>query len=146
MGMQKGLFIEDISVGMHASHEKLLEAADIAAFAELTGDCNPVHLDEEYARATLFKTRIAHGMLTASLISTVLGMKLPGPGAVYLSQTIKFRAPVRLGDHVTATARVTAVDGVRKRATLECVCKVGDVTVLDGEAVVMVPSRTGTEI
>ena len=136
-----GYFIEDLSVGMEASHEKIVLDEDITAFAHLTGDRNPVHLDEIYAGQTQFKSRIAHGMLTASLISTVLGMKLPGPGAIYMSQTVKFRAPVRLGDHVTATARVTALDVAKRRATLSCACTVLGETVVDGEAVVWVPSR-----
>lgn len=137
----QGYMIEDLSVGMEASHEKTLAEADVTLFADLTGDRNPVHLDDGYAAKTPFKVRIAHGMLTASLISTVLGMKLPGPGAIYLSQTVRFRAPVRVGDHVIATARVTELDGARKRATLACTCTVEGKTVLDGEAVVMVPSR-----
>lgn len=137
-----GYFIEDLAVGMEASHEKTVLEEDITAFAHLTGDRNPVHLDDAYAGQTMFKSRIAHGMLTASLFSTVLGMKLPGPGAIYLSQSVKFRAPVRLGDHVIATARITALDTARRRATLACECRVGAEVVVEGEAVVWVPARS----
>jgi len=136
-----GYFLEDLHVGMEAFHEKTVEDEDVVAFANLTGDRNPVHLDDAYAKTTVFRSRIAHGMLTASLLSTVLGMKLPGPGAIYISQSIRFRAPVRSGDTVRATARVTGVDRERKRATLACACSVGSEIVLDGEAVVMVPAR-----
>jgi 3-hydroxybutyryl-CoA dehydratase len=136
-----GYFLEDLEVGMEAFHEKTVEEADVIAFADLTGDRNPVHLDESYAKKTMFRSRIAHGMLTASLLSTVLGMKLPGPGAIYISQSIRFRAPVRSGDKVRASARVTSVDRERRRATLACACSVGSEIGLDGEAVVMVPAR-----
>ena len=136
-----GYCIEDLSLGMEASHEKIVREEDISLFADLTGDRNPVHLDEAYAGSTPFKARIAHGMITASLISTVLGMKLPGPGAIYMSQSLKFLAPVRLGDLVVASARVCALDVARKRATLACACMVGDTLVVSGEATVWVPSR-----
>lgn len=142
---ERGYYLEDLHIGMEASHEKTVEEKDVIAFANLTGDHNPVHLDEEYAQATMFRSRIAHGMLTASLLSAVLGMKLPGPGAIYLSQSIRFRAPVRSGDRVRASARITALDHARRRATLACACSVGSEIVLDGEAVVMVPQRPTAE-
>ena len=132
--------IEDIKVGMSASFSKRVMERDIALFGEVSGDRNPVHFDEAYAATTMFKTRIAHGMLGASFFSTVLGTKLPGPGTIYLSQTLKFKAPVKLGDEVTATCTVTAVDMARKRATFACVAKVGEIVVIEGEAVVMPPS------
>ena len=101
-------FIEDLALGMEASHEKTVSEGDIKSFADVSGDYNPVHMDEEYASGTFFKSRIAHGMLTASFISTVLGTRLPGPGCIYLSQNLRFLAPVRIGD--------TVMDGsVRRR-------------------------------
>jgi 3-hydroxybutyryl-CoA dehydratase len=116
-------------------------AADIEAFAEVSGDTNPVHLDEAYAQGTTFGGRIAHGMLSAAYISAVLGTKLPGPGAIYLSQTMRFRRPVRIGDTVTARATVKDLDETRGQVTLQTVCEVNGKAVVDGEAVVMVPRR-----
>jgi 3-hydroxybutyryl-CoA dehydratase len=139
--MADGLFFEDLSVGRSASFAKTVTDADILLFAGVSGDTNPVHIDAEHAAKSMFKERIAHGMLSASLISTVLGTRLPGPGTIYLSQTLKFRAPVRIGATVTATAEVTALDPERKRATLRTVCTVEGKPVIEGEAVVMVPSR-----
>lgn len=138
---RQGYFFEDLSVGMAAAFAKTVTDADIVLYAGLSGDTNPVHIDDEYAAATPFKGRIAHGLLTAAFISAVLGSILPGPGAIYLSQTLRFKAPVRPGDTVRARAQVTAVDPQRKRVTLETICTVGDRTVIEGEAVVMVPSR-----
>ncbi len=100
-----------------------------------------MHLNAEYAAGTIFKERVAHGMLSAGLISTVLGTRLPGPGTIYLSQTLKFRAPVRIGETVTATVTITALDPVKKRATLATLCTVKGKPVVEGEAVVLVPSR-----
>lgn len=141
MSKFRGYCIEDLEVGLTASVEKVLGSDEIVAFADLCGDHNPVHLDEEYAATTRFRTRIAHGMLTASLISTVLGTKLPGPGSIYLSQRLDFRAPVKCGDVVTATVEVTGIDVRRRQVTLACACAVGDKVVIDGEALVMVPAR-----
>ena len=137
----QGYFIEDLTVGMVAEFERTVTRSDIETFADVSGDRNPVHLDEEYAATTVFKTRIAHGMLTASFISTILGTKLPGPGSIYLSQSLRFKAPVKPGDKVVARATVTELKSERRRATLTCECLVGDTIVLDGEAEVMVPSR-----
>ncbi|MCA0433110.1 MAG: MaoC family dehydratase [Proteobacteria bacterium] len=134
-------YIEDLEVGMEAGLEKTVKASDITAFAEITGDRNPVHLSEHYAAKTFFKTRIAHGMLSAGFISAVLGTKLPGPGAIYMSQTLKFLAPVRIGDTVNTVARVTALDLPKKRAQFHCRCEVAGKTVVEGEALVFVPSR-----
>lgn len=139
-----GYCLEDLLVGMEAFHERILDEDDVANFADLTGDRNPLHLDDGFAGATRFKSRIVHGMLTASLISTVLGMKLPGPGAVYVSQSLRFRAPVRCGDLVKASARITALDRIERRVSLSCCCSVAGAVVLDGEAVVQVPVRGGT--
>jgi len=136
-----GYYFEDLSVGMETSIAKKITAEHIAAFAELSGDVNPVHLSDEFAAGTIFKKRIAHGALTSSLFSTVLGTRLPGPGCIYLSQTLKFRAPVYIGDEVVATLRVTGLDGEKARATLACNAAVNGKTVLEGEAVVMVDRR-----
>lgn len=138
-----GIHLEDLSVGQSANHTHLVTAGDIDAFAALTGDDNPVHLDEAYAATTRFGGRIAHGMLGAGYISAVLGAKLPGPGAIYLSQTLRFRRPVRIGDTVTATAQITEIDSARARVTLNTVCTVAGEVVLEGEAVVMAPRRAG---
>jgi 3-hydroxybutyryl-CoA dehydratase len=134
-------FIEDLRVGMQAAYEKTVQASDIANFAEVSGDFNPVHMDEAYATGTFFKSRIAHGMLTASFISTVLGTKLPGPGCIYMSQTLRFLAPVRIGDTVKTLARVSDLDLGKRRAHLACSCEVDGRIVVEGEATVFVPSR-----
>jgi 3-hydroxybutyryl-CoA dehydratase len=112
----------------------------IELFAEVSSDRNPVHLDDAYAQDTIFEGRIAHGMLTAGLISAVIGEQLPGHGTVYLSQTLRFMAPVRPGDRVTASVSVAAIDHSRRRVTLDCACRVGDRVVLKGEALVLAPS------
>ena len=136
-----GYFLEDLSVGMSASFSKTLTDADIVMFSGVSGDTNPVHLDEEYAKDTIFEGRISHGMLSAGFISAVLGTKLPGPGCIYVSQALRFKAPVRPGD--TVTARVTVLELVPEkcRAILQTQCRVGDMVVIDGEATVMVPTR-----
>jgi 3-hydroxybutyryl-CoA dehydratase len=139
--MSDGLYFEDLSVGQSASFGKTITEADILMFAAVSGDTNPVHINAEFAARSMFKERIAHGMLSAGLISTVLGTRLPGPGTIYLSQTLKFRAPVRIGDTVTATATVAALDAAKKRATLTTICTVAGKPVLEGEALVLVPSR-----
>ncbi|MBC7139059.1 MAG: MaoC family dehydratase [Defluviimonas sp.] len=133
--------IEDLEIGMVRFLRKEVTDRDIALFAEVSTDRNPVHLDEAYAQDTIFGGRIAHGMLTAGLISAVIGEQLPGHGTVYLAQTLKFMAPVRPGDMVHAEVRVTAIDHARRRVTLETHCSVGDTLVLKGEAVVLAPSR-----
>lgn len=137
----KSYCIEDLSVGMQAEIEKQVFDSDIEIFAELTGDINPVHLDETYAARTFFKGRIAHGMLSAGYISAVIGTKLPGPGAIYMSQTLKFLAPVRIGDTVRTVAKVVGLDLQKKRAQFHCWCEVSGKTVVEGEALVFVPSR-----
>ncbi|MFO1532059.1 MAG: MaoC family dehydratase [Kiritimatiellia bacterium] len=138
----QGLFLEDLSVGQTADLTRTVAEGDLAAFAEVTGDTNPVHLDAAYAAGTAFKERIAHGMLSAGYISAVIGTKLPGPGAIYVAQSLRFRRPVKIGDTVTATATVTAIDEARARVTLSTVCNVAGKAVLDGEAEIMVPRRT----
>lgn len=136
-----GYFLEDLSPGMSAQNEQTITQDHIQAFADVSGDSNPVHLDEDYASGTMFKTRIAHGMLTASFISALLAMKLPGPGTIYLSQSLSFKAPVKPGDTVLTRATVADINAKRRRVTLRCECLVADKVVLDGEAEVMVPSR-----
>ena len=138
-----GLCLEDLSLGQSAEISHAVTDADIRAFAAVSGDNNPVHLDEAYAAATPFKTRIAHGMLSAGYISAVLGTRLPGPGAIYISQTMNFKRPVRIGDEVITRATVAAIDAERARVTLTTVCEVAGKAVVEGEAVVMVPRREG---
>lgn len=133
--------IEDIEIGMTRSLRKTVTDHDIALFAEISTDRNPVHLDDAYARDTIFQGRIAHGMLTAGLISAVIGEQLPGHGSVYLGQSLKFMAPVRPGDAVYAEVKVTAIDYAKRRVTLETHCAVGNTVVLKGEALVLAPSR-----
>jgi len=133
--------IEDIEIGMTRSLLKRVTDRDILLFAEISTDHNPVHLDDAYARDTIFQGRIAHGMLTAGLISAVIGEQLPGHGSVYLGQTLKFMAPVRPGDAVYAEVKVIAIDYAKRRVTLETHCAVGNTVVLKGEALVLAPSR-----
>nr|RDS96199.1 (R)-hydratase [Cereibacter sphaeroides f. sp. denitrificans] len=133
--------IEDLEIGMSRHLRKEVTDRDIELFAEVSTDRNPVHLDENYARDTIFEGRIAHGMLTAGLISAVIGEQLPGHGTVYLGQSLKFLAPVRPGDTVLAEVTVTAIDHAKRRVTLETRCLVGNTTVLKGEALVLAPSR-----
>ena len=129
-----------IKVGDSASISKSFSDADVRSFAEISGDKNPVHLDDEYAAQTQFKKRLVHGMLAAGLISAVLGTELPGEGCIYLTQNINFRAPVFLGDTVTATVTVSKVREDKPIITLETVCKnQDDVVVIEGEAVLLAP-------
>ncbi|MDR3513990.1 MAG: MaoC family dehydratase [Caulobacteraceae bacterium] len=137
-----GFCLEDLSVGQSAHRSRTVSEADIQAFAEVTGDHNPLHLDEAYAQTTPFKGRIAHGMLSAGYISAVLGVDLPGPGAIYLSQSLRFRRPVRIGDVVDTQVTVSAIDTEKARVTLQTVCSVAGKPVVDGEAVVMVSRRS----
>ena len=133
--------IEDIEMGMSRHLHKVISDEDIALFAQVSTDHNPVHLDESYARDTIFQGRIAHGMLTAGLISAVIGEQLPGHGSVYLGQSLKFLAPVRPGDLVYAEVIVSDIDLPRRRVFLDCQCKVDGRRVLVGEATVLAPSR-----
>ena len=135
------LYFEDLSVGMNERLSKAVASSDVVGFAEVTGDRNPIHLSEHFAAKTTFGTRIAHGLYTASLISAVLGTRLPGPGAIYISQTLNFRAPVKIGDTVEVVVEVIELVPEKFRARLACVCKVEGEIVLDGEALVKVPSR-----
>ncbi|MBZ0218272.1 MAG: MaoC family dehydratase [Fimbriimonadaceae bacterium] len=126
---------------MAESYSKVVTSVDIENFAELSGDRNPLHLDDDFAATTIFKGRIAHGFLSASFISTVIGTKLPGPGAIYMSQSLKFLAPVRIGDIVTAQVTVMSLNNEKNRAILLCACNVNGEAVIEGEAMVKVPSR-----
>ncbi|MBX3498696.1 MAG: MaoC family dehydratase [Alphaproteobacteria bacterium] len=136
-----GYYLEDLSVGMSAVFGKTVTEADIMAFAGVSGDTNPIHLHEGFARASRFGERIAHGMLSASFISTVVGTKLPGPGSIYVSQSLNFKAPVKIGDTVTARCEIVEIVPERKRIKLRTECLCGDKVVLDGEAVILVPTR-----
>jgi 3-hydroxybutyryl-CoA dehydratase len=133
--------IEDLEIGMRRHLTKVVTDRDIELFAEVSTDRNPVHLDDDYAHDTIFEGRIAHGMLTAGLISAVIGEQLPGHGTVYLGQTLKFLAPVRPGDQVRAEVAVREIDHAKRRVTLDCHCAVGKTVVLKGEALVLAPSR-----
>lgn len=137
-----GYYLEDLQVGMSASHAKTVTETDVVMFAGLTGDNNPVHCNEVFASQTRFKGRIAHGMFCAGLISCVAGTRLPGPGAVYVDQQLRFTAPVRIGDTVTATCTIQAINTERRRVTMNTVCMVGDTVVVEGSATFLVSRRT----
>ena len=136
-----GYYFEDLEEGMTDVFAKTITDADIMGFAGVSGDTNPLHLNHEFASGTIFKGRVAHGMLTASLISTVIGTKLPGPGCIYVSQNLRFRAPVRTGDTVTATCMVTKLIPEKRLIELSTVCTVADKPVVEGDATILVPSR-----
>ncbi len=140
----KTYYFEDLSVGMRESLMKTVMNEDVVGFAELSGDHNPIHLSEHFAKKTRFGERIAHGLYTASLISAVLGMYLPGPGAVYLHQTLNFKGPVKIGDVVAISVEVIELIEKGRRCKLHCEATVDGKVVLDGEAIVMVPPRDPT--
>ena len=143
MNDRNGYDIEDLKPGISASMAKTVTEADIILFSGVSTDVNPVHLDEEWASTTMFKGRIAHGMLSAGFISAVLANRLPGPGTIYLGQTLKFKGPVRPGDTVRTVCTVKEVIVEKKRALIETNCYVGDKLVIEGEATVMCTSRAG---
>ena len=145
MNPQNGYDVEDISVGMSAETAKTITEADILLFTAVSTDTNAVHLDEEYGKTTMFGGRIAHGMLSASLLSAVLGTRLPGPGVIYVGQSLRFKAPVRIGDTVHAKVTVKEVITEKARVVLDTVCTVGGKVVIDGEATVMATSRARRE-
>ncbi len=130
---------DELSVGQLYSSVNIVTDEDILKFAEVTGDVNPIHLDEDYAKASVFGERIAHGMISAGYISAIFGTKFPGAGSIYLSQSLKFKAPVKIGDTVETTVSIIGLNEKRKFVTLNCECKVGDVSVLTGEALLKVP-------
>lgn len=141
MNQVGGYDIEDLQPGMSASVAKTVSEADIVMFAGVSTDVNPAHLDEDYAKGTQFGGRIAHGMLSAGFISAALANKLPGPGTIYMAQTLKFRAPVRIGDTVTATVTVREVVVGKRRCVLDTVCSVSGKTVIEGEATMYCTTR-----
>ena len=137
----RGYYFEDLEEGMTDVFAKTITDADIITFAGISGDTNPVHLNHEFASETMFEGRIAHGMLTASFISTVIGTKMPGAGCIYVSQNLRFKAPVRSGETVTATCTVTKLIPEKRLIELKTVCTVSGKPVVDGEATIIVPTR-----
>jgi 3-hydroxybutyryl-CoA dehydratase len=138
-----GYYFEDLAIGMSADFRRVIGDEEMRLFADLTGDTNPLHFDDDFAERSRFGGRIVHGMCTAALISTVIGTRLPGPGCIYLSQTLRFTAPVRPGDEIVARAVVDRLIPERRRVEFETTCSVGDQIVLAGRALAQVPSRTG---
>jgi 3-hydroxybutyryl-CoA dehydratase len=137
-----GYTIDQLEIGQRASFSKTVSETDVYLFAGITGDFNPAHVNQAYAEKTAFKNRIAHGMLSAGFISTVIGCQLPGPGTIYVSQSLKFTAPVAIGDTITATAEVVEILAERKRVRLRTVCtNQDDREVLVGEALVSPPRQ-----
>ncbi len=136
-----GYYLEDLSVGMSASYAKTVTETDVVLFAGISGDDNPVHINEEFARQTQFKGRIVHGMFSAALISCVAGTRLPGPGAIYINQQLNFKAPVRIGDTLTATCTIREIIAERRRVVADTVCTVKGKVVVDGTATFMVDRR-----
>ncbi len=138
---QHGYYLEDLETGMEGVYAKTVTDSDITMFAGISGDTNPVHLDDDFAKQTQFGERIAHGMLSASFISTVFGTQLPGPGCVYLSQSLRFKAPVKIGDRVEARVCIKEILTDKRRVIFDTVCRVGEKIVLEGEASLMVNRR-----
>lgn len=136
-----GYTIEALHEGMQATVSRTITETDLRNFSGVSGDTNPMHLNEEYASETVFKGPIVHGFLSASLISAVIGTRLPGPGCIYMSQSLKFLAPVRVGDTVYAVATVKHIDTEKHRVTIDTKCYVKDTVVIDGEALIKVRSR-----
>ncbi len=136
-----GIPIEDIKVGMSASYSQTITDADIKNFAGISGDNNPVHMSDEYAMASRFGKRIAHGLISASFFSSLFGTRLPGEGCVYVSQNLNFKRPVYIGDTVTASVTVKTVLQDRNRVVFDTVCKVKNKVVIDGEAVLYIPDK-----
>lgn len=137
-----GYYFEDLKLGMSATISRTITETDLRNFSGVSGDTNPMHLNEEFARKTPFGGCIVHGMLTASLISAVIGTKLPGPGCIYMNQTLKFLAPVRVGDTVYAVATIKEIITEKKRVILTTQCWVKDTMVIDGEALIKVASKS----
>lgn len=135
------VYLEELSVGQSAQMVRIVTEADIVLFAQVSGDNNPVHLDEAFAAQTPFKTRIAHGMLSAAYISAVIGTQLPGPGTIYMQQALRFKRPVKIGDEVTTIATISEIDPVKGRVSIDTVCLVGGKPVIEGEALVMAPRK-----
>ena len=138
---QHGYYLEDLETGMEGVYAKTVTDSDITMFAGISGDTNPVHLDDDFAKQTIFGERIAHGMLSASFISTVFGTQLPGPGCVYLSQSLRLKAPVKIGDRVEARVCIKEILTDKRRVIFDTICRVGENIVLEGEASLMVNRR-----
>ena len=137
-----GKTINELQIGDKASHKKIITEKDIELFGEITGDYNPAHFDDEYAKKTIFKKRIAHGMLVGSLFSKLLGLDLPGPGSIYVSQTLRFKRPVYFGDEITAEVKIIALNNERNRVTFECIAyNQNNEKVVIGEAELMPPKK-----
>ncbi|MCI4665297.1 MAG: MaoC family dehydratase [Neomegalonema sp.] len=141
MAQSRTLYIDELEPGVSRSREKIVTKDDIQSFGHLCGDLNPVHFDEDYAKGTMFGGIVAHGMMSAALFSAVIGQDLPGPGAVYMGQTLRFRGPVRPGDRVCAECSVVEVNREKRRVTLRCEASVDGKVVLEGEALILVPKR-----
>lgn len=137
--MQSEISFSEIAVGMQFSYGQTITDADIKAFSGVSGDKNPVHMSDEYAEQSRYKKRIAHGLMSASYFSAIFGMKFPGPGCVYVSQSLKFLRPVYIGDTVNAIVTVTAIDEAKRRVFFETVCKVKNKNVISGEAEIYIP-------
>ncbi len=136
-----GFYLEELNVGMWDLFSKTITSADIVIYSGISGDTNPIHLDKNFAENTIFKEPISHGMLTASLISAVIGTKLPGPGSIYIKQSLQFKAPVKVGDTVTAIARIKNIIKTKGFVELKTICFIDDTVVIDGEATVLVPRK-----
>ncbi|MDP7343768.1 MAG: MaoC family dehydratase [Alphaproteobacteria bacterium] len=137
---------EDLEVGMRGEYRRVISQADVELFARVSGDVNPLHLDEAFAGRTMFEGRIVHGMYSAAMISTVIGTRLPGPGCVYMSQNLRFLVPVRAGDEVVASAEVIELFAGKRRARLETLAQVGETVVVSGEALILVPTRAQLKV
>ena len=135
-------YLDELAVGQSVETKRTVTAADIDGFAAVSGDHNPIHVDDAFAATTPFGGRIAHGMLAAAFISATVGNELPGPGTVYITQSLKFRRPVKPGDEVATRVEITAIDERRGWVTLKTACSVAGKTVVDGEAVVAFPKRS----
>jgi 3-hydroxybutyryl-CoA dehydratase len=136
------IYLDELSVGQSAQMVRTVTEDDIVLFAQVSGDNNPVHLDEAFAAQTPFKTRIAHGMLSAAYISAVIGTQLPGPGTIYMQQALRFKRPVKIGDEVTTIATINEIDPIKGRVSIDTVCLVGGKPVIEGEALVMAPRKS----
>ena len=134
-------YIDDLKPGMSESYSRTVTEEDVHKFGEVSGDMNPVHFDEDYARKTIFRGRVAHGMITLSYISKVLGTQIPGPGTIFIGATTRFKAPVRIGDTVVTTCTVRELEEGKRRVSFDCVCRVGDTVVVEADTLVMAPTR-----
>lgn len=137
----RGHYIEELEIGQTAVYVRTVTETDIVQYSQISGDDNPLHVNEEFAKQTVFKGRIAHGMLTCGYISAVLGTKLPGPGCAYLNQNLNFRAPVRIADTVQTRITIKEIEPETNKVVCEAVCSIGEKVVIDGTATLWVPNR-----